>query len=53
MSELRRSDEESGYGVDLHPRHDAWAQISTRGTLIGFGVFLALAALLVLWIQIR
>ena len=41
------------YGIDLHPRHEAWARISTRSTMIGFVVFLVLAALFVLWIGWR
>ena len=41
------------YGTDLHPRHESWARISTRNTLIGFVVFLVLAGLFVLWIGLR
>ena len=42
--------EERTTGVDLHPRHESWARISTQSTLIGFLVFLVLAGLFVLWI---
>jgi hypothetical protein len=45
--------EERLYGADLHPRHESWARISTRGTMIGFVIFLVLAGLFVLWIGIR
>jgi len=46
-----RSNQDRIYGTDLHPRHESWARISTRGTFIGFLIFLALAALLVLWVN--
>ena len=42
--------EERLHGVDLHPRHESWARISTQGSLIGFVIFLILAGLFVLWI---
>ena len=45
-------DEDRIYGADLHPRHESWARISTNGTLVGFVVFLVLAGLFVLWINL-
>jgi hypothetical protein len=44
--------EDPRYCVDLHPRHESWARISTRGSMIGFAIFLVLAGLLVLWISL-
>jgi hypothetical protein len=41
------------HGVDLHPRHESWARISMRSSMIGFVIFLVLAGLLVLWIGLR
>ena len=38
------------YGVDLPPRHESYARMSVRSTLVGFVVFLILAGLFVLWI---
>jgi hypothetical protein len=49
----QRENEDRIYGSDLHPRHEAWARISTRGTLIGFAIFVVLAAAFVLWVQLR
>lgn len=46
----RDPEEDRVYGTDLHPRHESWARISTRSTIIGFIVFLVLAGLLVLWL---
>jgi hypothetical protein len=40
-------------GAELHPRHAAWARIATQSTLIGFVIFLVLAGLFVLFIQVR
>jgi hypothetical protein len=45
-----QQNEERVYGTDLHPRHESWARISSRGTLIGFFVFLVLAGLFLLWV---
>ena len=41
------------YGADLHPRHESWARLSVRRSLIGFVIFLILAGLFLLWIGIR
>jgi hypothetical protein len=41
---------ERAQGADLHPRHESWARISTRSTMIGFVIFLVLAALFYLWV---
>jgi hypothetical protein len=46
----RDLEEDRVYGGDLHPRHESWARISTRSTMIGFVVFLTLLGLLVLWL---
>jgi hypothetical protein len=46
----RDPDEDRVYGTDLHPHHESWARISTRSTMIGFIIFLALLGLLVLWL---
>lgn len=46
----RDPDDERVFGAELHPRHESWARISTRSTMIGFIVFLALLGLLVLWL---
>jgi hypothetical protein len=45
--------EDRVYGTDLHPRHESWARISTRGSMIGFVIFLVLAGLFVLWVNLR
>ena len=41
------------YEVDLHPRHESWARLSARRSLVGFVIFLVLTGLFVLWIGIR
>ena len=53
MEDQERNGRERAQGVDLHPRHEAWARITTRSTLIGFVIFLVLAVLFVLFINIR
>jgi hypothetical protein len=45
------SNEDRVYGTDLQPRHESWARISARGSMIGFVIFLVLAGLFVLWIN--
>jgi cell division septal protein FtsQ len=45
--------EERLYGAGLHPRHESWARLSVRRSLIGFVIFLVLAGMFVLWIGIR
>jgi hypothetical protein len=49
--QIYRDNEERVYGTNLHPRHESWARISTRSTMIAFVVFLVLAALFFLWIE--
>jgi hypothetical protein len=41
---------ERAQGADLHPQNESWARISTRSTMIGFVIFLVLAALFYLWV---
>lgn len=41
------------YGVDLHPRHEAWARLSVRSSLIGFVIFVLLAAAFIAWVQLH
>jgi hypothetical protein len=53
MGDKESSNEDRVYGTDLHPRHESWARISTRGTMVGFVVFLVLAGLFVLWINLE
>jgi len=47
------ANEDRIYGVDLHPRHEAWARISVRSSLLGLAVFIVLALAFVLWVQWR
>lgn len=51
MEEKPTPNEERIYGVDLHPRHEAWARISVRSSLIGLVVFIVLAIAFVLWVR--
>ena len=53
MDDRKSKAEDPSYGVDLHPRHEAWARITTRSSLIGLVIFLVLAAAFVLWVQWR
>ena len=52
-AERRDPDDDRIFDTDLHPRHESWAQISTQGTMIGFVIFLVMAALFALWISLR
>jgi hypothetical protein len=45
------ADEERICGADLHPHHESWARITNRNTMSGFVIFLVLAGLFVLWIE--
>jgi len=41
------------YGGDLHPRHEAWARMSVRSSMIGLAIFIVLAVAFVLWVLWR
>ena len=53
MKKKKLTDTELPQGLDLHPRHDSWVRISTHNNLIGFAIFLALAALFVVVINLH
>jgi len=39
-------------GIDLHPRHESWARITTHTSFVGFVSLLALVALFVFVIEL-
>jgi hypothetical protein len=53
MRDQEPANEERIYGADLHPRHESYARLVTRNTMIGFVIFLIVAGLFILWISLR
>ena len=53
MKETKPTDTDSMQDIDLHPRHESWVRISTHNNLIGIVIFLALAAFLVIVIDLH
>jgi len=39
--------------IDMHPRHDSWARITTHNSLVGVAIFLVLAALFIIVIALH
>ncbi len=53
MEEKKATGVELLQGIELHPEHESWARLSTQSTLVGFGVLIALIALLVILVELR
>ena len=53
MKEQKLPGKESLEGINLHPRQESWARITTHNSLVGFGVFLAFGTLFVIVINLH